>query len=101
MGEKLGMSDNHNKTADKLAKKLKTKHRHEGVDIISKGRAIEVAITKEDIYQSVGQLNRSRAQKKYMAVPSKLIPDTKKILQDTGIGIMNTQGKIKKRSRKK
>jgi len=101
MGERLGMSDDHNKTADKLAKKLKTKHRHEGVDIISKGRAIEVAITKEDIYQSVGQLNRSRAQKKYMAVPSNLIPDTKKILQDTGIGIMNTQGKIKKRSRKK
>ena len=95
------MSYDHDETADKIAKQLKTKHRHEGVDIVTKGKAIEVVVTKDDLYQSVGQLKRSRAEKKYMAVPTPLIPEAKELLEDTGIGIMNTRGTIKKRSRKK
>ncbi len=95
------MSDDHNKIADKLAKKLKTKHRHEGVDIVTGGKAIEVAVSPEDVRTSVEQLKRSRAGKKYMAVPPVMVKEAKKLLEGTGIGVMTTSGKIRKRSRKK
>ena len=95
------MASSHDKIADRLASKLKTKHRRQGVDIIDRGRAIEVAASESDMQQSVGQLNRSRASKKYMAVPSSLIPKAKKTLEGSGIGIMNAKGRIIKRSRKR
>ena len=95
------MSSDHDEIADRLAKKLGTKHRRKGVDIVYKDRAMEVAVTEEDLRQSVGQLKRSRTEKKYMVVPTPLIPKASEILEDTGIGIMNTRGTIKKRSRKK
>ena len=95
------MSYDHDEIVDRLAKKFKTKHRREGVDIISKNRAMEVATSPEDLRQSVPQLNRSRAAKKYMVVPPSLYKEAEKLLKDTGIGMMNTRGAIKKRSRKK
>jgi len=95
------MSYDHDEIADKLAKKFKVKHRHKGVDIVSKNRAMEVATTPEDLRQSLPQLNRSRAAKKYMVVPPPLYKETKKLLEDTGIGIMNTRGQIRKRSKRK
>lgn len=95
------MSYDHDEIAEKIAKKFKAKYRREGVDVVSKNRAMEVAVTQDDISQSVGQLKRSRAAKKYMVVPTPLIPDAKKLLKDTGIGIMNTRGTIKKRSKRK
>ncbi len=95
------MSYDHDEIANRLAKKFKTKHRRKGVDIISNNRAMEVATSQEDLHQSVPQLNRSRAAKKYMVVPPSLYKKTKKLLKDTGIGMMNTNGNIKKRSRKK
>lgn len=95
------MSYDHDEIADRLAKKFKTKHRREGVDIVSKNRAMEVAITKEDMVQSFGQLKRSRAQKKYLIVPPPLYKNAERLLKDSGIGIMNPRGKIRKRSRRK
>jgi len=95
------MSYDHDEIADSLAKKFGTKHRPKGVDIVFKDRSMEVAVTEEDLRQSVGQLKRSRAERKYMVVPTPLIPKAREILEDTGIGIMNTRGTIKKRSRKK
>ena len=91
----------HDAIANRLAKKLKTKHRREGVDIVSQGRAIEVAVNKNDLYQSIAQLNRSRAANKYIALPALLIPDARRLLEDSGIGIMTTSGKIIKRSRRR
>jgi len=95
------MSHDHDAITNRLAKKFRTRHRHKGVDIVSRGKAIEVAASQNDIYQSVGQLKRSRARKKYMAVPQSLVPFTKSQLRGTGIGVMNLSGKIKKRSRRK
>lgn len=95
------MSYDHDEIANRFAKKYKTKHRREGVDIISKNRAMEVATTPEDLRQSLPQLNRSRAAKKYMVVPPPLYKEAEKLLKDTGIGIMNTRGQIRKRSRRK
>lgn len=95
------MSCDHDATANKLAKKYGTKHRHKGVDIVARNMAIEVACSIGDVYQSLGQLKRSRARKKYMAVPRSLVQFTKGYLKDTGIGVMTPSGKIRKRSRRR
>jgi len=92
---------NHDQIANRLARKFKSTHRHQGVDILSQGRAIEVAVTLNDLYQSVKQLKRSRAPKKYLAVPLCLLPKARKLLKGSGIGIMNTKGRIIKKCRKK
>ena len=94
------MSD-HDKSANRLAKKFKTVHRHEGVDIRIPGKSIEVAVTDDDIRQSVRHLKRSRAEKKYMAVPASKLDEAKRRLKGTGIGVMDLDGKIRKRTRKK
>ena len=98
---KRRMSYGHDVIANRLAKKLGTKHRRKGVDIVSQDMAREVAVSEDDIRRSVGQLKQSRASKKYMVVPRLLIPFAKKLLRNTGIGVMNTHGSIKKRSRKR
>ena len=95
------MASSHDKIADRLASKLKTKHRRQGVDIVNRGRAIEVAASESDLHQSVAQLNRSRAAKKYMAVPSSLVSNAQGLLKDSGIGIMDEKGRIRKKSRRK
>ena len=94
------MSD-HDKAANRLAKKFKTVHKHEGIDIRIPGMSVEVAVTDDDIYQSIGQLNRSRAEKKFLSVPSGKVEKAKELLEGTGMGVMNLDGKIKKRTRKK
>ena len=91
----------HNIIAERLAKKFKTRHRREGVDIKKGTRAIEVAATEGDLYQSMSQLRASRKQHKYVAVPSELLEKAKEIAKSTGIGVMGPTGKIHKRSRKK
>ena len=48
------MAYDHDKIANMLAKKFRSRHRREGVDIVSKDRAIEVAVTQGDMYASVG-----------------------------------------------
>lgn len=95
------MTSEHDRIAERLAKKFRTKHLREGVDLKTKDLAIEVAATDSDVYQSVGQLNRSRKPKKYIAVPTSLLPTAKRTLEGTGIGIMDDKGKIRKRTRKK
>jgi len=92
---------NHDRTANRLARKFRSTYRRRGVDILSQGRAIEVAVTLGDLYQSVKQLRRSRAPKKYLAVPSYLLPKARKLLKGSGIGIMNTKGRIIKKCRKR
>lgn len=94
------MSYDHDEIAEKLARKFKTKHRREGVDLVSKNRAMEVAVTPEDLRQSLGQLKRSRATKKYMVVPPPLYKEAEGLLKGSGIGIMNPRGQIRKRSKK-
>ena len=60
-----------------------------------------MAVSLSDLYQSIRQLNRSRASKKYIAVPPYLIPKAKELLEGSGIGIMNTKGQIRKKCRRK
>lgn len=91
----------HDKAANRLARKYGTEHRREGVDILVDGKAIEVAVSDDDINTSVSQLNRSRAGIKYMAVPSRKVEQAKEILEGTGIGVMDLNGTIKKKPRGK
>ncbi len=93
------MGKAHDKAADALAKKLGTEHRPEGVDIIDGDRAIEVAIKKADIENSISQLNASRKPLKYLAVPPNKVEFAKEVTEGTGIGVMSTTGTIRKRAR--
>ena len=98
MGKK---QSEHDIIAGRLARKFKTRHRREGVDIRKGSRAIEAAASESDLYQSMSQLRASRKQHKYVAVPSGLLGKAKEIAKGTGIGVMGPTGKIHKRSRRK
>ena len=91
----------HDMIAEGLARKFRTRHRREGVDIRKGSRAIEVAASEGDLYQSMRQLRASRKRHKYVAVPSGLLGKAKEIARGTGIGVMGPTGKIHKRSRRK
>jgi len=94
------MGERHKKTATRIARKLGTKHRRKGVDILSNGNAIEVAVTPGDIYSSAKQLKKSRASKKYMAVPARKTTLARRLLKGTGIGVMDLRCSVRKRTRK-
>ena len=93
------MASQHDRAVTRIANRYGGKHRREGTDLLTDGLTIEVAMGKSDLYQSLKQLKKSRAQKKYIAVPSDLLEDARKVTKGTGIGIMNTAGTIKKRTR--
>ena len=92
----------HDKAVDRIAKKRGGQHRREGIDLVTPdSMGIEVAIEDSDIYQSIDQLKRSRTSRKYIAVPASKENKVRDILERTGIGIMDLQGNIKKKARKK
>ena len=91
----------HDRAVDRLSRIFGGSHRRKGTDLLSNGRTIEVAMTESDLYQSLGQLKGSRAQRKFIAVPYRLVEKAKKVTKSTGIGVMNTRGSIKKKSRRK
>ena len=95
------MSRPHDRAVDRLAKIFGGSHRKKGTDLLNEGRTIEVAMSESDLYQSLGQLNASRASIKYVAVPYGLESKAKELTKGTGIGVMNTQGSIKKKPRRK
>ena len=54
------MMSDHDKAADRLARILGSKHRHVSVDILVNGKAIEVAVSDDDIRSSVKQCARAQ-----------------------------------------
>ena len=99
-GETLGKS-RHDRIVDKISKRRGGRDIHKGVDLRPKDYAIEVAVSDSDLYQSMGQLNRSRKKKKYLAVPSEFHAKAKRLTKNTGIGVMDGNGNIIKRARGK
>ena len=95
------MGKRHDRAVDRLTKIFGGKHRRQGIDLVSKGLGIEVAVTDNDVKTSVRQLQRSRVQTKYLSVPSELVDRAKKQTKGTGIGVRNLRGTIKKRARRK
>lgn len=95
------MKSEHDMISERLARKFKASYLREGVDLKTKDKAIEVATSNSDLYQSIGQLRRSRKAKKYMVVPSSLAQKAKMMLKGSGIGIMDTKGRIRKKARRR
>ena len=91
----------HDRMVHKIAKKRGGRDIHKGVDLRPKDYAIEIAVSDSDLYQSMGQLKRSRKKKKYIAVPSSLHRKARKLTKNTGIGVMDGNGNIIKRARGK
>ncbi len=91
----------HDQVAEKLAKKFGTEYKkHKGIDIVTKDRVIEVETTKSGIYQGINQVKRS-AKARYIAVNDRNIQNALKSTEGTGIGVMDENGKIVKRARRK
>ena len=97
-GETLGKS-RHDRIVDRVASRYSSKHRREGVDIRVQDMAIEVAAELGDVYQSIHQLNSSRKKRKYLCVPREHRDRALNLLRGTGIGVMDGNGRIVKRSR--
>ncbi len=88
-------------THDRIAEQLASKegvdyNRGKGPDIKGPKRTIEVAVSASDLNSSVGQVRRHR--KPYIATTPGMIDDAIRVTQGTGVGVMNPQGEIVKRT---
>ena len=84
----------HDQIAENLAKKFGTEYKkHQGIDIVTKKRVIEVETTKEGIYQGINQIKRS-PKTRYIAVDEKNIQNALDTTEGTGIGVMDKNGRI-------
>jgi len=91
----------HDQIAENLAKKFGTEYKkHQWIDIVTKKRVIEVETTKEGIYQGINQIKRSQ-KPRYMAMEGKNIQNALEATEGTGIGVMDENGRILKRARRK
>ena len=91
----------HDQIAENLAKKFGTEYKkHKGIDIVTKDRVIEVETTKEGIYQGINQIKRS-SKARYIAVDDKNIQNALDATKGTGIGVMDSKGRIIKRAGRK
>lgn len=82
---------------DRIAGKHGGTHRLKGVDLLSGNKAIEVKVTRGDLYNAVGQLRSSRKQCKYVATPYELREKALALTKGTGIGVMDGNGRIIKK----
>jgi len=88
----------HDQIAENLAKKFGTEYKkHQGIDIVTKKRVIEVETTKEGIYQGINQIKRSQ-KPRYMAVDDKNIQNALEATEGPGIGVMDENGRILKKA---
>lgn len=84
---------------DRVAGKHGGKHRPLGMDLHSGNKAIEIKVTRGDLYNAVSQLKASRKQCKYVATPSELRDKALALTKGTGIGVIDGNGRIIKRCR--
>jgi len=92
----------HDKIAEKLAKKFKTKYKSDkGIDLVLPDKVIEVETKKSGIYQGIKQIEKS-SKARYLVINKINIKNALEATENTGIGIMNETGRIiKKASRKR
>lgn len=95
------MGIQHDKTAKQLAKKNSTTYNAgQGPDVISPGRAIEVE-TEGTVRDGLRQLQGFK-KPVYIAGANKAATEAAlKVTQGTTVGVMNSAGKILKRSTRK
>jgi len=79
----------HDQIAENLAKKFGTEYKkHQGIDIVTKKRVIEVETTKEGIYQGINQIKRSQ-KPRYMAVNERNIQSALDVIGGVEPGVMS------------
>ncbi|OGY45032.1 MAG: hypothetical protein A2729_01480 [Candidatus Buchananbacteria bacterium RIFCSPHIGHO2_01_FULL_39_14] len=88
---------------DRIAKEIAEKkgveyHSDKGVDIRTSSQVIEVEVDANKLKESVSQLQGTN-KARYLAVPNELVKEAIDYTTDTGVGVMNEHGKIKKRAR--
>jgi len=86
---------------DKIAKEIAEKkgidyHSDKGIDIKTPTQAIEVEVDSGKLKEGVRQLQGTN-KIRYLAVPNELVKDAIEYTKDSGVGVMNEHGKIKKR----
>ena len=91
----------HDQIAEKLAKKFNTEYKsHKGIDIVTKGKVIEVETKSNSLSQGVGQVAHS-SKARYLAVNKININNALDVTKGTGIGVMADTGRIIKRASRK
>jgi len=88
---------------DRIAKEIAEKkgveyHSDKGVDIRTSSQAIEVEVDANKLKEGVSQLQGTN-KARYLAVPNELVKEAVDYTTNTGVGVMNEHGKIKKRAR--
>jgi len=87
----------HDKIAKEIAEKKGTEYRSDkGVDIKTQAQAIEVEVDPGKFKEGVRQLQGTN-KTRYLAVPNELVKEAKEYTKNTGVGVMNEHGGIKKR----
>ncbi len=88
----------HDEIAEKLAKKFKTEYKSaKGIDLVLSNKVIEVETKKAGIDQGIKQVAKS-SKPRYLAVNKINIQNAIKATLNTGIGVMNENGKIMKKA---
>ncbi len=88
----------HDEIAKKLAKKFGTEYKSDkGIDLVLPDKVVEVESKKGSLNQGIKQVEKSQ-KARYLAVPKNLVNDAKEITKNTGIGVMNETGRIRKRA---
>jgi len=87
---------------DRIAKEIAEKkgveyHSDKGVDIRTSSQAIEVEVDANKLKEGVSQLQGTN-KARYLAVPNELVKEAVDYTTNTGVGVMNEHGKIKKRA---
>ena len=88
----------HDRIAKEIAEKKGTVyHSDKGVDVRTSTQAIEVEVDAGTLKDGVRQL-RGTSKARYLAVPNELVKEAIEYTENSGVGVMNEHGKIKKRA---
>lgn len=97
----MAESKSHKTTANRIAKKFKTEYNTgAGADIKTKNIAIEVE-TPDTVSEASAQLHGHRKPVYIAGTNEKAVKKALEVTKGTTIGVMNSQGKIIKRSTRK
>jgi len=97
----MAESRSHKTTANRIAKKFRTDYNNgEGVDIKSKRATVEVE-TPETVSEAPGQLRGHRGPAYIAGTNQAAVEKALEVTKGTTIGVMDNQGRIVKRSKRK
>lgn len=94
-------SQQHRRISERIARKNKAQYNSvKGPDIVTPTRAIEVGTDPSQVSTEMKQVARYR-KARYVAGDAPFVKAAVKATRGTGIGVMDSQGNIKKRARRR